>query len=730
VAVTLVSTDRFRPGFLSVSESKIKHMFDLVSPVDSAPDPACTALLVASHPAASADAADAVDAVGPADPADPVDPADAADPACPDRLDPVGLDVQAVCAAVVAVQDRLRADEWAEIALAAQWAVLHDPDTVPPGSSGRPGRRRPGGERVKRVGGHGTPGVAEFACAELGMLMGIGDLTANVLLRDAVDLQHRHPVLWAGLPQGRGRVWKARKVARMVHAAGLTRDQARWVDAQTTPYVDTLPWGRFVDLVEAKVIEADPGAADARRLAAEMARFVSTGQSNELGLKTLIARASAGEVIVFVAMCDRIAQILLLQGDTSPVDVRRSKALGVLANPARALVLLEQYAALQATHQAAIEAARQPSHPAAGAEGTVDGEPVDPLEPLDPPEPPDPADLADPGEALVPCPACGAIGEPRPFRVDPDKLRPRAVLYVRISEATLRSGTGVAACANAGVDPLTVTQTRRMLAECTVTVQPVLDRPGQVPVEAYEVPAADPPPPITAFPTVAQYKAELKAAELNAKPEINAAQDGMASSAGRAAQDTTEPRAGTGDNADPADGVDSADSADSAGAAAGAAVQPPVGVITVAQVAAFVGHRRVRVRPLLDPSAQAPVDGYQVPAAMAAALKLTRPSSIYPWSSTRTMSADTDHTEPFVPIEDGGPPGQTRIENLGPITRFGHRVKTHGRGYRLRQPRPGVYLWRTPHGYRFRTDLHGTRALGRDPTPPAKRPAPEIVLIA
>jgi hypothetical protein len=26
-----------------------------------------------------------------------------------------------------------------------------------------------------------------------------------------------------------------------------------------------------------------------------------------------------------------------------------------------------------------------------------------------------------------------------------------------------------------------------------------------------------------------------------------------------------------------------------------------------------------------------------------------------------------------------------------------------------------VYLWRTPHGYWFRVDNRGTRALGRDP---------------
>ena len=67
-----------------------------------------------------------------------------------------------------------------------------------------------------------------------------------------------------------------------------------------------------------------------------------TGQSSEFGLKTLVARAAAGDVVFFVAMVDRIAQILLLNGDTDRVDVRRSKAIGILATPARALLMLQQ----------------------------------------------------------------------------------------------------------------------------------------------------------------------------------------------------------------------------------------------------------------------------------------------------------------------------------------------------------------------------------------------------
>ncbi len=188
-------------------------------------------------------------------------------------------------------------------------------------------------ERPRRFGGDGTPEAGEFAAAELGVLMGRSHVAAANLMADALDIRHRLPLLWAAVLDGSVRVWQARHVASRTRITGLTLEQARSVDTATTPYLATLTWGRFTDLLEARIIAADPAAAEARREAAELDRFVTTGQSSDHGLKTLIARATAGEVIYLVAMVDRIAQILELEGDESSIGVRRSKALGILAHP-------------------------------------------------------------------------------------------------------------------------------------------------------------------------------------------------------------------------------------------------------------------------------------------------------------------------------------------------------------------------------------------------------------
>ena len=110
-----------------------------------------------------------------------------------------------------------------------------------------------------------------------------------------------------------------------------------------------------------------------------------------------------------------------------------------------------------------------------------------------------------------------------------------------------------------------------------------------------------------------------------------------------------------------------------------------------------------------------PVDAYETPQPMREVIHLLRPGSVYPFSGNLSRHQDLDHPIPYLPTDRGGPPGQTDPYTLGPLTRFEHRVKTHARGWRHLNPLPGVYLWRTPHGYWFRVDRHGTHPLGRDP---------------
>ncbi len=75
---------------------------------------------------------------------------------------------------------------------------------------------------------------------------------------------------------------------------------------------------------------------------------------------------------------------------------------------------------------------------------------------------------------------------------------------------------------------------------------------------------------------------------------------------------------------------------------------------------------------------------------------------------------DLDHTQPWQPPDRGGPPGQTRLGNLGPLGRTSHRIATHSRWQR-HQPHPGTFVWRSPNRWIYLVTNEGTLKLGNNP---------------
>ncbi len=110
----------------------------------------------------------------------------------------------------------------------------------------------------------------------------------------------------------------------------------------------------------------------------------------------------------------------------------------------------------------------------------------------------------------------------------------------------------------------------------------------------------------------------------------------------------------------------------------------------------LLGGRRITVRPVLDVDRLAPVDSYEIPGPMRQAIRYREPYDTFP-GSTRSSGrgCDLDHTRAYQP---DGPPGQTRLDNLSPLSRRAHRAKTHG-GWVVHQVVPGVLVWRSPGGY-------------------------------
>jgi hypothetical protein len=206
--------------------------------------------------------------------------------------------------------------------IAAHWADLHPGDALTQS-------RIPGTQHPIRLGGDGTPTIADFAPAELGCVLRISDGAASRLIGDALDLRHRLPKIWAAAVAGQAPAHQARHIATATRH--LTKDQAGFVDARLTTALGALSWNRLHTLIEAASDQADPVRAEQRAALAAQERFVRLGRNSEHGLKMIIARATAGDAIWFKATIDRIADILTRQGDNDPIDIRRSKAIGILA---------------------------------------------------------------------------------------------------------------------------------------------------------------------------------------------------------------------------------------------------------------------------------------------------------------------------------------------------------------------------------------------------------------
>ena len=467
--------------------------------------------------------------------------------------------------------------ECALVELAAHWADLNHPDSQPPLA-----KPLPGAEQGRQLGGQGTPEVLEFAAAELGARMETTVGSARALLADALDLRHRLPELWQLILSGQVASWRARKVAQATRH--LSRDAAMHVDAAVASSIVGLPWGRFEALLTARIIEADPKAADEQAKLWEAERFVRAGRTSQSGLKLLIAKAHAGDVIWFMATVNRIAEILLLQGDMDSADVRRSKAIGILAQPALALQLLWDFR----NEQRPAAEPQQPDEP-------IDNEPNPPFESSTAPPPAEPLEVASdklpkteppqesPGSALI----------IRPSGVDVGKLRPKVMLHIHLSQEALLATTGAAEALGGGVGrlegvgPLTLGQVRRFLRDTSC---------------------------------------------------------------------------------------------------------------------------QVRVQPVIDPQDTPPVDGYEIPRRIREAMFLRMPASCFPYSAA-TQRMDLDHTKSYLPLARGGPPGQTGVHGLGPMNRLEHRIKTHSQ-WRVRQPGPGVWIWRSPNRSYYIVTNTGTQYIG------------------
>jgi hypothetical protein len=138
-------------------------------------------------------------------------------------------------------------------------------------------------------------------------------------------------------------------------------------------------------------------------------------------------------------------------------------------------------------------------------------------------------------------------------------------------------------------------------------------------------------------------------------------------------------------------------------------------LLSTEQVRTWCGAAgRVTVRPVVDLHDPLTSSGYHPSDRVRDHVVARDRTCVFPWCTHRARTADLDH---IVPFDAGGPSDQTSTGNLAPLCRHHHRLKTHT-AWTYTALEPGVYLWRSPHGYAFLRDHTGTRDLTPRPVDP------------
>ncbi len=122
-----------------------------------------------------------------------------------------------------------------------------------------------------------------------------------------------------------------------------------------------------------------------------------------------------------------------------------------------------------------------------------------------------------------------------------------------------------------------------------------------------------------------------------------------------------------------------------------------LGPLTAATLQGWLRTSRFTLQPVLDLSRTDAVDSYEPPQWMRELVILRDRTCVHPNCNRSSRECDLDHIEAFVEMDDGGPPGQTRPENLAPLCRRHHRAKTH-HGWTYQRNTDGSYTWTDPYG--------------------------------
>ena len=176
---------------------------------------------------------------------------------------------------------------------------------------------------------------AAFAAA-----LGMSTQAGEGLIRDALTLRHRLPLVWARVVTGEVPVWRARRIAQAVHAQPA--DVSDYLDEQVAPVAERVGVVTLDRLVDEAMLRLYAEERELAQLEDLDATYVTVHEAsiNHTGIGEATIRADWKDLSDFDTTLTDVAHRLEPTHAGEPFAARRARAVGVLADPARAAALL------------------------------------------------------------------------------------------------------------------------------------------------------------------------------------------------------------------------------------------------------------------------------------------------------------------------------------------------------------------------------------------------------
>ncbi len=194
-------------------------------------------------------------------------------------------------------------------------------------------------ETVTPLAGPGAPLVAEFAPADLAAALNITLDAGRQLIADGLELTYRLPRLFDLTRSGVVPVWVARAISRETH--DLSVEAVAFADRLISSTPDKIHQVDATQLVEEARLYYDPDRAIADEEHELARRGVWVKHRGNPATTDVVMTLDTPDALRFHETVTILAAELHAYGDTDPVDVRRARAVGILADPQYALNLLD-----------------------------------------------------------------------------------------------------------------------------------------------------------------------------------------------------------------------------------------------------------------------------------------------------------------------------------------------------------------------------------------------------